>query len=169
MLTSTKTSLWRAKRQEITYVRAAPRRRQLQLSLLLKEGLIFSPASLDLTVPDPSTIQTTIYQKTPQMQWRIVVSPDDDCWTERTPPLSNLRTSSHTRQHRVRELLQKSTGVSLEFPIQIWTPNLVESCQHPCLGQKLPISIWKKLGVIWQHIVISLLHKRQWRSLLDLL
>ena len=28
------------------------------------------------------------------MQWRMVVSPDDDCWTETTQSLSNLRTAA---------------------------------------------------------------------------
>ena len=49
MLTTSKT----LKRQDITYVSAAPRRRALQLSLLLNEGLVFRPASLDLTALDP--------------------------------------------------------------------------------------------------------------------
>ena len=158
MLTSTKTSLQGAKRKDITYVRAAPRRTPLQLSLLLNEGMVFRPASLDLTALDPSTSQKTIKQKTQQMQWRMIVSPDDDCWTGTTQSLSGGR-----------KFLQKSTGVSLELALQILTPNLVESCQHPCPGQKLSISNWRKSWVVWQNIVIPLLHKRQWRSLLDLM
>ena len=169
MLTSTETSLRGAKRQDITYVRAAPRRRPLQLSLLLNEGLIFRPASLDLTALDPSTIQKTIEQKTQQTQWRMIVFSDDDRRTEAAQPLSNLWTGSHSRQHGGRKLFYKSTGVTLEFSLELWNPNLVESCQHPCPGQKLTISKWSKFRVIWQHIVIPLLHKRQWRPLLDLL
>ena len=72
MLTGTETSLRGAKRQDITYVRAAPRRRPLQLSLLLNEGLVFRPASLNLTALDPSTIQKTIEHETQQMQWRMI-------------------------------------------------------------------------------------------------
>ena len=56
ILTSTETSLRTAERQEISYVRAAPRRRPLQPSLLLNEGLVFRPASLDLTALDPSAL-----------------------------------------------------------------------------------------------------------------
>ena len=119
MLTSTETSVRGAKRLDITYVRAAPRRRPLQLSLLLNEGLVFRPASLDLTALDPSTIQKTIEQKTQQMQCCMMVSPDDDYWTETTQPLSNLRTGSNSQQHGGRELLQKSTSVTLEFSLQI--------------------------------------------------
>ena len=63
MLTSTETSLRGAKRQDVTYVRAAPRRRPLQLSLLLNEGLVFTPANLDLTALAPSMIQETIEKK----------------------------------------------------------------------------------------------------------
>ena len=78
MLTSRETSLRGTKGQDITYVWAAPRRRPLQLSLLLNEGLVFRPASLDLTALDPSAIQKTIEQKTQQMQWRMIVYSDDD-------------------------------------------------------------------------------------------
>ena len=161
MLTSTETSLRRTKRQDISYVRAAPRRRPLQLSLLQNKGLVFRPASLDLTALYPSMIQKTIEQKTQQMQWRMIVSSDDDRWTETAQPLSNLRPGSHSRQHGSRELFQKPTGVTLEFSSQISTPNLVESCQHSCPSQKLHISNWRNFGVIWQHIIIPLLHKRQ--------
>ena len=117
MLPSTETSLRGAKRQDIT--RAAPRRRPLQLSLLVNEGLVFRPASLDLTALDPSTIQKTIEQKTQQMHWRMIVSSDDDRRTETAQTLSNFRTGSHSRQHRGRELFEKSTGVTLEFTLQI--------------------------------------------------
>ena len=120
MLTSTETSLRGTKRQDITYVRAAPRRRPLQLSLLLNKGLVFRPASLDLTAFHPSMIQKTIEQKTLQMQWRMIVSSDDYRWTETAQPLSNLRPGSHSRQHGSRELFQKPTGVTLEFSSQIF-------------------------------------------------
>ena len=56
MLTSTETSLRTAERQDITYDRASLRWRPLQLSLLLNEGLVFRPASLDLTALDPSAL-----------------------------------------------------------------------------------------------------------------
>ena len=56
MLPSTETSLRTAERQDITYVRAAPRRRPLQLSLLLNEGLVLRPATLDLTALHPSAL-----------------------------------------------------------------------------------------------------------------
>ena len=104
MLTSTETSLRGRKRQDFTYVRAAPRRRPLQLSFLLNKGLVFRPASLDLTALDPSMIQKTIEQKTQQMQWRMIVSSDDDRRTETAHTLSNLRTGTHSRQHGGRKL-----------------------------------------------------------------
>ena len=99
MLASTETSLRGTEQQDITYVRAAPRPRPLRLSLLLNKGLVFRPASLDLTDLDPSMIHKTIEQKTKQMQWRMIVSSDDDRRTETAQPLSNLRTGSHSRQH----------------------------------------------------------------------
>ena len=104
MLTSTETNLRGTKRQDITYVREAPRRRPLQLSLLLNEGLVFRPASLDLNVLDPSTIQKTIEQKIQEMQWRMIVTPDNDRRTETAQTLSIFRTGSHSRQHGGREL-----------------------------------------------------------------
>ena len=104
MLTSTETSLRGTKRQDITYVRAAPRRRPLQLSLLLNKGLVFRSASLDLTALDPSLTQKTIEQKTQQMQWRMIVSSDDDHRTETAQPLSIFQPGSHSRQRGSREL-----------------------------------------------------------------
>ena len=56
MLTSMEASLRTAERQDITYVRAAPRWRPLQVSLLLNEGLVFRPASLDITALDPPAL-----------------------------------------------------------------------------------------------------------------
>ena len=75
MLTSTKTSLQRAKRQDITYVGAALRRRPLQLSLLLDKGLVFSPTGLDLTTLYPRMFQKSNQQKTQQVQTRMIVHP----------------------------------------------------------------------------------------------
>ena len=60
MLASTKTSLQRAKRQDVTYVRAAPRWKPLQLSLVLHKGLVLSPTSLNPTASDPPPFQTPI-------------------------------------------------------------------------------------------------------------
>ena len=98
MLKSTETSLRGTKRQDITYVKAAPRRRPLELSLLLNEGLVFRQASLNLIALHPSTIQETIEQKTQQMQWRMIVSSDDDRRAETAQALSNLRRGSHSQE-----------------------------------------------------------------------
>ena len=103
------------------------------------------------------------------MKWRMIVTTDDDRWTETAQTLSNLLAGSHSRKYGSSKLLQETTGITLEFPPQVRTPNLVESCQHPCPGQKLPIRNWRKLGMIGQHIFIPLLHKRQRGSLFDLL
>ena len=169
MLTSTKISLRRAKRQDITYVRAAPSRRPLQLSLLLHKGLVLSPTSLNLNALDPPSFQKPIQQKTKQMQRRVVVPANDDYRARTTQSLSNRGTGSYGGQHRGSELLQKSTGVSLELLFQIRTPNLVESRQYSRPGQELSICNRRKLWVIGQHIFVLLLHKRQWSSLFDFL
>ena len=60
----------------------APRQRPLRLSLPQNERLVFGPPSLDLAAFHPSAIQKAIKQKTQQMQWRMIVTRDDDCWTE---------------------------------------------------------------------------------------
>ena len=46
--TNAKTSLSRTERQDVTYVRAAPRGRPLQLPLFSNKGLVLSPARLNL-------------------------------------------------------------------------------------------------------------------------
>ena len=145
MLPGTETSLWTAERQDITYVRAAPRRRPLQLPLLLNEGLVLGPASHDLAALHPSTLQKSIEQETQQMQGRMFVTSNDNRRTKTAQALSNFWSGSHSRQHRGREFLQELTGIALEFPLQVRTPDLVECDQHPCPGQKLPIGNWSKL------------------------
>ena len=64
------------------------------------------------------------------MQRRGIVFANDDCREETTQSLSSLGTSSYGGQHRVSELLQKSTGISLELSFQIRTPNHIQSCPH---------------------------------------
>ena len=78
MLMGTKTSLRRAKQQDMTFVKAAPRQRPLQLPLLLNEGLVFSPTGLDLTALHPPTFQKPIQQQTQQMQRRMIVPANGD-------------------------------------------------------------------------------------------
>ena len=124
MLVSTKTSPQRAKRQEVTYVRAAPRWKPIRLSLLLNQGLVFSPTSLNIIAFDPPPFQKPIQQKTKQMQRRVVVPANDDCRVKTTQSMCNHGTGSYGGQHRVHEFLLKSTGVPLELPLQIRTPNL---------------------------------------------
>ena len=144
MMTSMKTSLRRAKRQDITYVRAAPRRRPLQLSLLLDKGLVFRPTGLDLTTFYPPTFQKSIQQKTQRVQRRMIVPSNDDRRAETTHSLSNFGTGSCGGQHRGSELLRKSTGVSLKLLFQIGGPSLVESRQKLCPAQKLSIGNSRK-------------------------
>ena len=105
------------------------------------------------------------------MQRRMIVSANDDFRAEATQTLSNLGTGSYGWQHSVSELLEKTTSVSLELFFQEGTPNLIESCHHPRPRQELFIGKRRKFSVVWQHMLIPLLHKRQrYRySLFDLL
>ena len=130
MLASTKTSLQGAKRQDVTYVRAAPRWRPFQLSLLLDKGLVLRPTCLNFSALDPPPFLKSIQQKTKQMQRRVSGLANDDRGAKNIV-LVEFRTGSYGGQHRVREFLQKSTGVSSELSLQIGTPNLIESCQYP--------------------------------------
>ena len=57
---SAKTSLRRTERQDVTYVRAAPRGRLLQLPLFLHKGLVLSPARLKLAPLGPTLLQQPI-------------------------------------------------------------------------------------------------------------
>ena len=88
MLLGTETSLRTAERQDITYVRAAPRRRPLQLSLLLNEGLVLGPASLDLAALQPSTLLKSIEQETQQR--RMFVTSNDNRRTKTAQAWSNF-------------------------------------------------------------------------------
>ena len=103
------------------------------------------------------------------MQRRIVVTASDYCRAKTTQSLSNNGTGNYGGQHRVGEILQKSTDVWLELSLQIGTPNLFESCQHPRPRQKLLTGNWGKSRVICQHVLSPLLHRRQRRTLFNLL
>ena len=151
MLASTNTRLQRAKLRYVTYVRAAPRWKPLQLSFLLDKRLVLSPTNLNLTVPDPLPFQEPIQKKIKQMQRRMVVHTNDDCREKTTQSLSNLGTGSYGGQHRVNEFPHKSSDVLLELFLQIGTPNLIESCQYPRPRQNFFISNCRKLRVISQH------------------
>ena len=56
--TSAKTSLSRTERQDVTYVRAAPRGRRLQLPLFLHKGLVLSPARLNFAPLGPTLLSS---------------------------------------------------------------------------------------------------------------
>ena len=60
--TSAKTSLSRTERQDVTYVRAAPRGRPLQLPLFLHKKLVLSSARLNLSPPGPTLLQQPIQE-----------------------------------------------------------------------------------------------------------
>ena len=77
--------------------------------------------------------------------------------------------NSYSGEHRVREFLWKPTGFPSELSLRIWTPNLIERCQRTSPRKKHFIWNWRKLKVICQHILFPLLHRRQQRSLLNLL
>ena len=141
MQASTRTILQRANRQDVTYVRAAPRWRPLQLSLLLDKGMAFSPKSLNLIASDPPPFQKPIQQKTKQMQWSVVVSSKDDCRAETTLTLSKLGTGSYGGRHRVREFLQKPTGVSLELSLQIRLAVLLRAANTGVSDKNSPSTI----------------------------
>ena len=60
--TSAKTSLRRTEWQDVTYVRAAPRGRPLQLPLHLHKWLVRSPARLNLATFGPTLLQQPIQE-----------------------------------------------------------------------------------------------------------
>ena len=170
ILASTKTSLQRAKPQDVTYVRAAPRWRPLQLCRCswTKDWHSARQASISLHLILPHS-KKPIQQKTKQMHGRVFFPANDDCAAKTTQSLSNLGTNSYCGQHRVREFLQDSKGVSPELSLQIRSLNLLESCQYLSPRQKLLSGHWRNFWMFCQHILFPLLHKRQRRSLLTLL
>ena len=169
MVASTVTSLQNAKQQDVIYVTAVHRWRPLQLSLLFDKRLVFSPTSLNLSATDPPPFQKSVEQKNKQMKRRVVVAAKDYYKTKTAKCPCNLGTSIYSGQHRVCEFLQEPTCFPWEISLQIRTPNLVHRCQHPRTRQNFLIGYWRKLRMVCQHKLFPLLHKRQWRSSLNLL
>ena len=60
--TSAKTKLCRTEWQDVTYVRAAPRGRPLQLPLFLHRGLVLSPARLNHATLGPTLLKQPIQE-----------------------------------------------------------------------------------------------------------
>ena len=84
MLASRETNLLRAKRKYFSYIRAASRRRPLQLSLMLNKSLVINRTSFNLAPSNPPPLQKPIKQQGKEMEWRVVVSTNDNCRAERT-------------------------------------------------------------------------------------
>ena len=82
--TSAETSLCRTERQDVTYVRAAPRGRPLQLPLFLHKGLVLSPARLCLTLPCPTFLQQPIQEFVEELYRRNIFPTNHNCRTEAT-------------------------------------------------------------------------------------
>ena len=89
MPTSAKTSLCRTEWQDITYVRAAPRGRPLQLPLFLHKRLVLSPGRLNLATPGPILLQQPIQEFVEKLKRSNLVPTNHNCRTELTQTLSN--------------------------------------------------------------------------------
>ena len=82
MPTSAKTGLCRKKWQDVTYVRAAPRGRPLQLPLFLHKGLVLSPARLKFAPPGPTLLQKTIQELVKKLERSHVIPINHNCRVE---------------------------------------------------------------------------------------
>ena len=78
------TSLSRTERQDVTYVRAAPRGRPLQLPLFLHKGLVLSPARLNLVPLGPALLQQPIHEFVKNLNKSNVVPNNHNRRTEAT-------------------------------------------------------------------------------------
>ena len=102
--TSAKTSLSRTERQDVTYVRAAPRGRPLQLPLFLHKGLVLSPTRLNFAPPGSTLLQQPIQELDEELQRSNIVPTNHNRRAKTTQTLSDDRACSNGGQNTIHEI-----------------------------------------------------------------
>ena len=113
--TSAETSLCRTEWQEVTYVRADPRGRPLQLPLFLHKGLVLGLARLNFAPLGPTLLQKAIQELVKKMERSDVIPTNNNFRAEAAQTLSNDGSRSHGWQDTIHKLLEKATGITTKF------------------------------------------------------
>ena len=132
-LTSTETSLCRTERQDVTYVKAAPRGPPLQLPLFLHKGVVLSPAGFNFALSGPTVLQKPIQEICKQLERSDVNPTNHNCRAEAAQILlliSKQRSTEHSSQ-----ILRESDGHhdqnrSLSTGYQLFPKQPLHECQR---------------------------------------
>ena len=160
--TSAKTSLCRTEWQDVTYVRAAPLGRPLQLPLFIHKGLVLSLARLNLTPLGPTLLQQPIQEFVEKFERSDVIPTNNNCRAEAAQALSNDESGSDGWQDTIDKIFQKATGITAKFFLQILATNSVQCSHHTGISQKVfLINCWET-RMIWHKVFFPLFYERQW-------
>ena len=160
--TSSKSSLYRTNWQDVTYVRAAPRGRPLQLPLFLHKGLVLSPARLNLAPLGPTLLQQPIQEFVAKLERSNIVPTNHNCRTEATQAVYNDGSRSNGWQDTIEKIFHKPTGITAKFFLQILATNFVQRSHHTGISQKVLLINWWETRMIWHNVLFPLFYERQW-------
>ena len=117
VLRSTETGLCRTEREDVTYVRAAPRGLPLQLPLFLHKGLVLSPARFNFAPSGPTLLQKPIQQLVEQLQRSDVIPTNHKCRAEAAQTLSCYWSRSNGRQNTIHKFFEKATCITAKLSV----------------------------------------------------
>ena len=172
MLATTKTSLHRGKRLDVTYVRAAPRWTPLPLSALLDKRLV--PPQPDKPQSHclwPTPLQNPIKKQAKKMKACVVVPTNIDCWAETAYKLPDVGKGSDSWQPFQRQFVNSSRKWGPP-DANLFSNSSSQSCWELSARVFQTGTPHRQLGdqrKTFQRILIPLPHNRQWISLLNIL
>ena len=125
VLPSTETSLCRTERQDVYYVRAAPRGRPLQVPLFVNKGQVLSPARFNFAPSGQLFLGKPIRDLVEQLERSAIIPTNHGCKEEAAHTLSYEQSWSNNWRQKIHTLLKEATGITAKLNRQILAANFV--------------------------------------------
>ena len=138
--TNAKTSLCKAERQDVNYIRAPARGRPLQLPLFLHEGLLLSAARLNFAPLGPTPLQKPIQELVKKLERNDVIPTNNNCRAEATQTLTYYRSRSSGRQNIIHKIFEKATGITTKTCPEVLATNFVKPVLNADSSRKVHCS-----------------------------
>ena len=92
-----------------------------------------------------------------------------NCRAETLFTLSCERCWKYSGKQKLHKFLKEATGITVKFSPQEVALNFVPSSPYARPRKKVLLINCRKSGLIWSHVLLPLLHKWRWGTILDLL